>query len=146
MSHRSTRSRSILNIAYPNDTFELIICSHVLEHIPRDDVAIKQLYRVLRTDGIAILQVPIGMALNKTIEDPSITDPSERERRFGQHDHVGIYGSDYPQRLVAGGFVVEIFDPVAHWGANVVSAMRLNRRERLFVGRKRTSSVESCTQ
>jgi SAM-dependent methyltransferase len=144
--HQRVEYCDITNITYPNDTFDLIICSHVLEHVPRDRVAIKELYRILRAGGVAVLQVPIGMALNQTIEDPSITDPTERERRFGQHDHVRIYGTDYPQRLAAGGFAVEIFDPVAHWGADVVSAMRLNRRERLFVGRKQTSSAESCAQ
>jgi SAM-dependent methyltransferase len=128
----------ITNMAYPDESFDLIVCSHVLEHVPRDDVAIKELYRVLRSDGIAILQVPIGMALKQTIEDPSVTDPHEREQKFGQYDHVRIYGPDYPQRLAAGGFVVEIFDSVARWDADVVAAMRLNRRERLFVGRKGT--------
>jgi len=139
--HSHVEYCDITNIAQPDDTFDLIICSHVLEHVPRDDAAIKELSRVLRTDGIALLQVPIGMALSETIEDPSLTDPCERERRFGQHDHVRIYGPDYPQRLAAGGFVVEIFDPVAHWGANVVSTMRLNRRERLYVGKRRAEAV-----
>jgi SAM-dependent methyltransferase len=148
-SHGRVEYCDITNIAYPDNTFDLIICSHVLEHVPRDAVAIKELRRVLRPDGIAILQVPIGTAINETIEDLSITDPRERERRFGQHDHVRIYGPDYPQRLAAGGFVVEIFDPVAHWGTNVASAMRLNRRERLFVGRKElngpaTERVRDC--
>lgn|SRR5208337_471698 len=59
------------------------------------------------------------------IEDPSITDPRERERRFGQFDHVRIYGPDYPQRLAAGGFEVEVLDPSQKWGADVVAASRL---------------------
>jgi SAM-dependent methyltransferase len=139
--HQTVEYCDITNIAYPDDSFDLIICSHVLEHVPRDHLAIRELHRILRTDGVAVLQVPIGMALNETIEDPFITDPTERERRFGQHDHVRIYGRDYPQRLAAGGFAVDIFDPVAHWGADVVSAMRLNPRERLFLGRKEISSV-----
>jgi SAM-dependent methyltransferase len=126
----------ITDTDYADDTFDLIICSHVLEHIPRDDRAIKELYRVLRPGGIAILQVPIGKALTETVEDVSVTNPRERESRFGQCDHVRIYGTDYPRRLDAGGFVVEIFDPVEHWGASVVSEKRLNHREQLFIGRK----------
>jgi SAM-dependent methyltransferase len=128
----------ITNIGYPDNSFDLIVCSNVLEHIPRDNVAIKELHRVLSPSGVAILQVPIGRALKHTIEDPSVSDPRERERRFGQYDHVRIYGPDYPQRLSDGGFVVEIFDPLARWGESVVMAMRLNRRERLFLGRKMT--------
>jgi SAM-dependent methyltransferase len=126
----------ITDIVYPDDSFDLIVCSHVLEHIPRDDVAIKELHRVLNPSGVAILQVPIGFALKYTIEEPLVSDPRERERLFGQRDHVRIYGPEFPQRLSDGGFVVEMFDPLARWGEDVMAAMRLNRRERLFLGRK----------
>ncbi len=132
----------ITDIGFPDNTFDLIVCCHVLEHVPRDDLAISELYRVLKPGGVAILQVPISVKLNKTIEEPSITDPRERERRFGQFDHVRIYGSDYPQRLAAGGFEVEILDPTQKWGADVVAASRLNPRERLFVGKKGASQSQ----
>ena len=132
----------ITDIGFRDNTFDLIVCCHVLEHVPRDDLAISELYRVLKPGSVAILQVPLSMKLKKTIEDPSVTDPRERERRFGQLDHVRIYGSDYPQRLAAGGFEVEILKPSQKWGEDAVAASRLNPRERLFIGKKRTSEPQ----
>jgi SAM-dependent methyltransferase len=126
----------ITSIGYPDDSFDLIICSHVLEHVPNDGLAMRQLCRVLKPGGAAVLQVPISASLPHTIEDPSVTDPRERERRFGQNDHVRIYGADYTDRLRDSGFRVEIFDPSTAWGAGVVDELRLNPRERIFVGRK----------
>jgi len=126
----------ITAIDYPDERFDLIICSHVLEHIPDDRLAIKELFRVLKPTGTAILQVPISASLQQTIEDPYLTDPRERERRFGQHDHVRIYGADYPTRLREGGFLIETFDPIKRWGEAVLNELRLNRREKIFLGRK----------
>lgn len=126
----------ITSIDYPDETFDLIICSHVLEHVPNDGLAMRELCRVLKPGGTAVLQVPISASLPRTIEDPSIDDPRERERRFGQYDHVRIYGSDYTDRLRDSGFQVEIFDPSRAWGPQVVDELQLNPRERIFVGRK----------
>jgi SAM-dependent methyltransferase len=126
----------ITAIDYPDKRFDLIICSHVLEHVPDDRLAIKELFRVLKTNGTAILQVPISGSLQQTVEDPYLTDPRERERRFGQHDHVRIYGADYTTRLREGGFVIETFDPTSRWGEAVLNELRLNRREKIFLGRK----------
>jgi SAM-dependent methyltransferase len=119
-----------------DESFDLIICSHVLEHIPDDRLAIGELYRVLKRGGTAILQVPISASLPSTVEDPWLSDPRERERRFGQHDHVRIYGADYTTRLQEGGFLVETFDPKSRWGEALVAELRLNPREKLFLGRK----------
>lgn len=96
----------ITQIPYPAETFDLIICNHVLEHILDDRQAMRELYRVLHPDGIAILQVPLSLKLASTYEDPSITEPEERIQAFGQEDHVRIYGRDYGQRLESVGFVV----------------------------------------
>ena len=123
-------------IDFSDDSFDLIICSHVLEHVPDDRLAMRELFRVLKPGGTAILQVPISASLQKTIEDPYLTDPKERERRFGQHDHVRIYGADYPARLSEGGFQVEIFEPGDRWGRDVIERLCLNPRERIFIGRK----------
>lgn len=126
----------ITAIEYGDASFDLIICSHVLEHVPDDRLAMRELFRVLKPGGTAILQVPISASLERTVEDPQLTDPRERERRFGQYDHVRIYGADYPARLRESGFLVEIFDPAKRWGTELVSGLRLNSRERVFVGRK----------
>ncbi len=96
----------ITDIQYPDNSFDVIYCSHVLEHVPDDRKAMRELARVLRPDGWAILQVPIEA--DQTFEDPSITDPKERERLFGQSDHVRVYGFDYKERLEDGGFQVKV--------------------------------------
>ncbi len=119
-----------------DNSFDAIVCSHVLEHVPDDRLAMRELFRVLKPGGTAILQVPVSASLARTVEDPSVTDPLERERRFGQNDHVRIYGADYPARLTESGFTVDIFEPARRWGAGVVAELRLNPRERVFAGRK----------
>lgn len=96
----------ITAIDFPDDSFDVIYCSHVLEHVPDDALAMRELRRVLRPTGWAILQVPILLAV--TDEDPSITDPEERLRRFAQRDHVRAYGPDYADRLRAAGFEVRL--------------------------------------
>lgn len=96
----------VLNIPFKAETFDLIICNHVLEHIEEDVKAMKELHRVLKKTGQAILQVPISKNTFKTFEDDSVTDPKERTKVFGQRDHVRIYGQDYEERLKTSGFNV----------------------------------------
>jgi len=78
-----------------------------LEHIPNDFKAMSELFRVLKPGGWAILQVPFSKISDKTFEDPKVTSPEDRERIFGQTDHVRIYGKDYADRLKKAGFEVE---------------------------------------
>lgn len=96
----------ITDIQYPEETFDVIYCSHVLEHVSDDRRAMRELRRVLKTDGWAILMVPI--TADKTFEDPSITDPAERLKHFGQSDHVRRYGPDFVDRLREAGFGVKV--------------------------------------
>lgn len=102
----------ITEIDYPDQSFDVIICNHVLEHIIDDSRAMSELRRVLKSGGWGILQVPISLSLAQTYEDFSITDPTEREQVFGQSDHVRIYAIDYLDRLKESGFQV---DPFAWW-------------------------------
>jgi len=97
----------ITDIRFPSETFDVVICNHVLEHIPDDRKAMSELFRVLRVGGWAVLQVPIMESQPETFEDPSIVSPQDRERLFGQHDHVRIYGRDYTDRLRGAGFQVK---------------------------------------
>lgn len=97
----------ITNITMPDNTYDVIICNHVLEHIEDDRKAMSELRRVLKPGGWAILQVPLS-GNDKTYEDFSITLPKDREREFGQEDHVRIYGFDYKDRLSSVGFKVTI--------------------------------------
>lgn len=99
----------ITDIQYPENSFDAIICNHVLEHIPDDLKAMKELYRVLKPGGWAILQVPFSKIMDTTFEDSSVKTQKDRERIFGQKDHVRIYGKDYPDRLKQSGFEVEIY-------------------------------------
>lgn len=96
----------ISDIKYPDESFDVIYCSHVLEHVPDDKKAMKEFFRVLKNSGWAILNVPITR--EKTFEDASIVDPKERLKVFGQEDHVRRYGPDYVERLRDTGFTVKI--------------------------------------
>jgi len=97
----------ILQISYRDNYFDWIICNHVLEHIIDDVDAMRELRRVLKVGGTGILQVPISKTSAATIEDFSITAPREREKMFGDPNHVRIYNQDYAKRLAQTGFKVQ---------------------------------------
>jgi SAM-dependent methyltransferase len=99
------------DLPFEDGSFDLAVCIHVLEHIPDDRQALREMQRVLRPGGRAVLQVPPS-DLAETREDPSVTDPGERERLFGQYDHVRLCGADYPERIAEAGFEVERVDYV----------------------------------
>jgi SAM-dependent methyltransferase len=103
----------ITDIRFPDDSFDAIICNHVLEHVVDDRKAMMELHRVLKPEGWAILQVPISLSLDKTYEDFSITTATGREEAFGQHDHVRIYAADYAARLAV---------PDSRWMSSVGTA------------------------
>lgn len=86
--------------------FDVVICCDVLEHVPNDRAAFQEIRRILRPGGLAILTVPQKDSPAETDEDPSVTSEAERERRFGQKDHVRIYGDDFKDRVAAAGFTV----------------------------------------
>jgi SAM-dependent methyltransferase len=92
----------ITAIPRPDACFDAILCSHVLEHVPDDHRAMRELARILKPDGWALFMVP--MKRETTIEDPSITDPVERDRLFGHPEHVRRYGLDIADRLTEAGF------------------------------------------
>lgn len=96
----------ICNLPFENNSFDIILCNHVLEHIPDETKAMQELYRVLKPGGMGIFQVPQDLTRKKTFQDDSITDPKERTRIFGQYDHVRIYGIDYFDKLRSIGFKV----------------------------------------
>ena len=98
----------ILDLPFENESFDVVFCNHVLEHIENDRKAMSELYRVMKPGGWGIIQVPMKNSLEKTFEDFTIKDPKERQKHFGQYDHVRWYGMDYFQRLESVGFKVEI--------------------------------------
>lgn len=123
----------ICNLPFQDNEFDFIICNHVLEHIPDDTKAMKEIYRVLKPGGTAILQVPYQADLEKTFSDDSITDPKERAKVFGQYDHVRIYGMDYFDKLQSIGFKVEAVDYTKELGKEDVERYRLPNGELLPV-------------
>jgi SAM-dependent methyltransferase len=97
----------IHDMPFEDNTFDVVFCNHVLEHVKDDYQALREIKRVLKPNGWAILQIPFFHPIpDETYEDPSITSPKEREKAFGQDDHVRLYGKDYPKRLGSAGFEV----------------------------------------
>ncbi len=97
----------ICDLPFEDNSYDIIFCNHVLEHIPDDTKAMQELYRVLKPKGMAILQIPQDLNRAITFEDNTITDKKERAKIFGQYDHVRIYGRDYFDKLRAVGFIVD---------------------------------------
>lgn len=100
----------ICNLPFKDNSYDIILCNHVLEHIPDDTKAMQELYRVLKVGGMGIFQIPQDLNREGTFEDDSITDKNERTKIFGQYDHVRIYGRDYFNKLRSIGFTVEKVD------------------------------------
>ena len=100
----------ICALPFEDNSYDLILCNHVLEHIPNDRKAMSELYRVLKKEGTLIAQVPLDENRTTTFEDNSITDSRERSKIFGQYDHVRIYGKDYFNLLGTVGFLVKEVD------------------------------------
>ncbi len=121
---------------FPDNAFDLFMANHVMEHIDNEQQALKEIYRILKPGGMAILQIPMNYAAENTDEDLSITDPREREKRFGQYDHVRMYGRDYPQRLRKAGFEVEENQLVMKLPTETVERFRFDKNEVIYVCRK----------
>lgn len=100
----------ICDLPFNDDVYDVILCNHVLEHIPDDTKAMEELFRILKPGGMAIVQIPQDLRRQLTYEDDSITDKEERSRIFGQYDHVRVYGRDYFDKLRQVGFKVEEVD------------------------------------
>jgi len=126
----------IHDIPFEDDTYDFVMCNHVLEHVEDEFKAISEIYRVLKKGGWAILQVPINLDFEETYENPEITDPKEREEHFGQYDHVRWHGRDYGKRLEKSGFTVEEVDFLKEFTKEEIETMRLSRNEILYIARK----------
>ena len=99
------------DIPFDDNTFDVLMANHLLEHVENDRQVLKEFCRVMKPGGWGILQVPVNYKDGDTAEDPNVTDPMERERLYWQQDHVRLYGhEDYPKRLKEAGFEVEVVD------------------------------------
>lgn len=119
----------ICNLPFESNSFDVILCNHVLEHIPEDKKALSELYRVLKPGGYGIFQVPQERDRAVTFEDNTITDKKNRAKIFGQYDHIRVYGNDYFDRLRAIGFVVNEVDYTSTMSASDIDKYRLAKGE-----------------
>jgi SAM-dependent methyltransferase len=115
---------NVLDLQFPDETFDVVVCNHVLEHIGDDRRAMREISRVLRPDGWAILLVP-DVTAAMTAETPGITDPNEMLKLYGQRDHVRRYGWDYVDRLAEAGLRAEVVCLDTILGPQTVSVCRL---------------------
>ncbi len=130
----------VTDLQFPDGAFDLVLCNHVLEHVPDDRLAMRELRRVLKPGGVALLQAPMASKLAATVEDPSVTDPAERERRFGQFDHIRLYAEpDYVRRLNEAGFLVHVGPLSSYLSDAEIARYELNVRERLFIAGSQAS-------
>ena len=120
-------------LPYADRSFDAIVANHVLEHVPDDKRALSELRRVLHPGGFAVLQVPIARRLERTLEDVPVYTDAERERVYGQRDHVRLYGLDYPERLAHAGFAVREYTGHVAQGDDFIARWSLNPREVVYV-------------
>lgn len=118
---KAMRREDITQLSLPDNTYDLIICIHVLEHINDDAKAMSEILRVLKPGGAALLDVPIDHDRETTWEDDTITSPEARTEAFWQWDHVRLYGRDYPDKLRSSGFEVEERDIVGKLGRETIN-------------------------
>lgn len=131
---------AVENIPFPDSTFDVIICNHVLEHVDDDRRAMCEFTRVLKINGLALITVPVDRTLESTYEDFTITSPEARTLHFGQHDHVRKFGSDVQQRLSTPELRLISLYP-KDLAPQDVERFGLRSRERLLAGCKRPSTV-----
>jgi SAM-dependent methyltransferase len=123
-------------IPLEDNRFDVVFCNHVMEHVDDPIQCMKELFRVMKPGGWAIMQVPQDMSRATTYEDKSIIDPAEREKHFWQKDHVRLFGRDYPQWLEKAGFTVEIYDVQKNFDKQTIDRFRLMKDELLYIARK----------
>ena len=125
----------------PDASFDAIICSHVLEHVDRDRAALAELRRVVAPHGWVLLMVPQDLDRAGTYEDPAIVDPDARRAAYWQHDHVRLYGRDFPSRVAAAGFDVESIAMTEELGAGAAARHGLLPSDLIHLCRPIPSSV-----
>jgi SAM-dependent methyltransferase len=125
------------SIPLEDNRFDVVFCNHVMEHVNDPIQCMKELYRVMKPGGWAIMQVPQDLSREETYEDKSITSPEEREKHYWQKDHVRLFGKDYPNYLEKVGFVTEIFDKESKIGAEKMERYRLMEKEILYIFHKK---------
>jgi len=127
----------VQNIPFPDCSFDVVICNHVLEHVDDDRKALSELLRVMKPGGFGIFQVPLESSIEQTLEDKSINTPELREKHYKQRDHLRLYGKDYGKRLHEVGFDVTEDNYVQTLPKDLVERYALPKEEILYICRKR---------
>jgi predicted SAM-dependent methyltransferase len=137
-----THTVDITNVALPDGSYDVVIANHVLEHIPDDRQAMRELFRLLRPGGMALLTVPLNASRQQTYENLAITAPAQRHAHFSAEDHVRYYGLDFADRLADAGFTVATFrltpEEEVQFG--------LLRDEWLYIATKRLASEDRAVE
>jgi len=131
----------ITALELPDKSFDAVLCSHVLEHVQADAVAMRELRRITAPGGWCLVMVPLDLHAQRTYEDPSITRPEDRTRAFWQHDHVRLYAADIGERLAAAGFAVERIRPVQEFGQAAVDRCRIGASDEIWLCRSPSAGV-----
>lgn len=129
----SIKKVDITNISFDENYFDFIMCNHVLEHIPNDLKAMKEIYRVLKKGGCAIVQTPYSPNIKESFEDEIFTTENDRRKFFGQSDHVRIYGSDLFERLKSVGFKLDIISNSEIFTSEESKRYGINDKEELIL-------------
>ncbi|MGZ4847133.1 MAG: class I SAM-dependent methyltransferase [Halobacteriota archaeon] len=135
------RRIDVTQMPFEERAFDLIVCSHVMEHVKDDRQAMREALRVLKEGGVAFLQVPYSPSLKETREDVAVIEAADRLRLYGQVDHVRLYGVDYADRLREVGFTVAVRGMVDLFGEEVVHKNGLTLEENLFICSKGPSAL-----
>ena len=123
-------------IPFEDNSFDVIMANHLLEHVEDDAIVMREFYRVMKKGGWGIFQVPVDYSRDTTYEDPTITDPREREIHYWQSDHVRLYGKDYADKLRQAGFVVEEVDYFSELGPELATKFALMMEEKIYYCKK----------
>lgn len=121
---------------FPDNDFDIIFCSHVLEHVQDDQRCMQELYRMLRPGGWALLQVPVDYSRDCTLQDDRYNTDTLREQHYWQKDHLRLYGRDYPDRLRRAGFSVEENDLASRMDSGLITRYGIDRNEIIYIARK----------
>ena len=131
----------IHNIKFSDEVYDFVICNHVLEHVNNDLMVLKEIFRVLKKEGKGIIQVPFFFPIpEKTFEDKTITSKKEREKLFGQYDHVREYGLDFKERVEKIGFDIELIDYIKKISSDLVEKYSLKKDDFIPIARKLISN------
>jgi len=124
------------SIPLEDELFDVVFCNHVMEHVENPRQCMKEIYRVMKRGGWAIMQVPQDMTREKTLEDPAIVTAEEREKHYWQKDHLRLFGRDYPDFLREAGFEVVEFWLNQHLAPKVFERFSISSEEVLYIANK----------